>query len=795
MTSRTVHVAVALLLIVAAGCGGPEERKASYRSKAQAYIQQGNFPKARVALRNVLRIDPKDPEAYFLFAQVEEKEKNWRNAFANYQRVVELAPNHERALIKLGKLYLEARMTDKVVESAERVLAADPRHAQARALKIAVLAVGGRLQEATAQAEALLAEYPTEKDAVLLLAGLYAAQQRAADAEAVLRRATDTHPGDLELLNSLASTYVRMGDAARAEQILTRIVEAEPKVLDHRVKLAGFYDQRGDYDKAEAVLRDAVRADPDSEPRRLALADFLATRRGAPRAEAALLEAKESLPHSTAIRFALGRLYESMQQRDKARRVYEEVRDDRRRSPASLDARVRLAAMDWEEGRQQEAERELQEVLKENPRASDALLLQGRIALRRGDGKGATQSFRTVLKDQPDHAEAYMLLGRAHLALGEMDLARENLEKAVALNPRLLDAQLALAHLDMAGGRTKDARSRLEGLLKLDTDNLAILGMLLNLQAAERDWGATAETIAKLRRAGAGEVAVDLAEGNLLLARQEWDKALAAFERAAAAAPAAPEPLFALVRLEYGLGRQAQAQARLEGLLARDPQHPYALGLLGELLLIKGDQAGAEAKFREAARIKPDWAMPWMNLATLKLTQQRLPEAIQLLTEGVRLNRGHGELRLLLASALEEAGQIDRAIEEYDAMLRMNPRALVAANNLAALLADHKGDPKSLERALALSREFETQAPHPFFLDTLGWVHLKLGHRDEAVRLIRLALSKVPDHPVLNYHLGVAYYRAGLAAEAKAYLRKAIASGKAFPGVAEAQTMLAQLQG
>ena len=64
-------VTLALLLTLSA-CGGPQERKAQYRSKAQDYIQAGNFPKARVALRNVLKIDPKDADAYFLVAQVEE---------------------------------------------------------------------------------------------------------------------------------------------------------------------------------------------------------------------------------------------------------------------------------------------------------------------------------------------------------------------------------------------------------------------------------------------------------------------------------------------------------------------------------------------------------------------------------------------------------------------------------------------------------------------------------------------------------------------------------------------------
>jgi tetratricopeptide (TPR) repeat protein len=93
----TIMLGLALLLTQSA-CGGPQERKAQYRSKAQDYIQAGNFPKARVALRNVLKIDPKDADAYFLVAQVEEKEKNWRNAVANYQQVVDIVPDHREAL-------------------------------------------------------------------------------------------------------------------------------------------------------------------------------------------------------------------------------------------------------------------------------------------------------------------------------------------------------------------------------------------------------------------------------------------------------------------------------------------------------------------------------------------------------------------------------------------------------------------------------------------------------------------------------------------------------------------------
>ncbi|HZC68506.1 MAG TPA: tetratricopeptide repeat protein, partial [Nitrospirales bacterium] len=80
-----------------------------------------------------------------------------------------------------------------------------------------------------------------------------------------------------------------------------------------------------------------------------------------------------------------------------------------------------------------------------------------------------------------------------------------------------------------------------------------------------------------------------------------------------------------------------------------------------------------------------------------------------------------------------------------------------------------------------------------FFLDTLGWVYLKLGRGDEAVRILRQAVEKAPKQPVFNYHLGMAYFRGGEATPARLYLEKAVHAGKAFPGLEEARTVLTAL--
>lgn len=792
---KWVNCALALVMALAlTACGGPEERKAKHRLRAQEYMQEGNYPKARVALRNVLKIDPKDAEAYFLYAQVEEKERNWRNALANYQRVVELVPDHARAQLRLAKFYLEARMVEKVSELAERVLAQHPDNVEAASLRIAVSAIKGRLPEATKDAEALAGSHPLDPDATLLLATLYVAQGRGGEAEAVLQKILEADPSNIEVLDGLASILTKVGQAGRAESVYLKLVELEPKVFDHRMKLVRFYDQQQEYGKAESALREAVRLESDSEARHLMLAEYLALRGKGEELEAALREAQRRLPHSTKLPLALAKWYESQGRADQARAVYVRLRDDNKKDPVGLEAKVKLAALDWSEGKEEEAERQLQEVLRENPRSAEGLMLQGKLALKREKGREAIQAFRSVLKDQPELVEAHVLLGRAHLAVGETTLARESFDRAAALNPTLTEVQLLLAGLDGMAGRTAEAKQRLEAVLAREPKNLQALGGMLHLQMAGREWTQSEETLGRLRGAGVGPALADMTEGNLYQARQEWDKAVASYERAHAAAPDAPEPLLALTKIDQAQGRQARAQTRLETALRNDA-HPYAHGFLGELLVQKGDLAGANDHFIAATRVNPKWTVPWLHLSMLRLSEKRVPEAQVVLTKGLVENPDSQELRLLLATALTETGDVDQAMKEYEAILKRNPRAALAANNLASLLVDRKGDPKSLDRALALSRDFERDAPNPYFLDTLGWVHLKLGHRDEAVRVMKLAVEKAPAHPVLNYHLGAAYAQGGNSKEAKLHLEKALSAGQTFAGIDDARSLLAGLHG
>ena len=598
----------------------------------------------------------------------------------------------------------------------------------------------------------------------------------------------------MDLLNNLYAILVQGKDMAGAEAVARLVIEREPAVFDHRLRLARLFDSQGAHDKAEKVLREAITLDPQSEERHLFLADFLSTRKDYRAAEQALLDAFRELPHSTKLQQGLAELYLKSDQQVKARDQYLSLVKDYKQKPAGLEAKVKLAEIELLSGKQTDAEQQVQDILKENPRSSDALVLFGRMALAKRNGKDAVQAFRTVLHDQPELATVHFLLGQAYVLTGESNLAKESFERAVALYPGQVDARRSLAALDSQSGRHQQARARLDDLLKQRPDDVVALDMLMSLDLTTSNWTEAERTLERLRAVSRDSLLTLMAEGRLRQAQGQLDKASVAYDRAAALAPNDPDPLLSLIKLDMVQRHADRARTRLEALLTVHPTHTYGHGLFGEVLVMTGHPKEADQQFGEATRINPTWITPWLDWGSLWLEDQP-DRAVQLIQAGLNANPDSEELYMLLASAYSVQGKFEPAIVAYGGVLKLNPRNVLAANNLAVLLVDYKGDPQSLQKAFALSRDFEKESPHPLFLDTLGWVRFKMGQQEEALRLLKDAVAKSPDIPTLSYHLGMAYYQTGKIAEARTFLTKALKSADVFQGRKETEQILSQMRG
>ena len=184
--------------------------------------------------------------------------------------------------------------------------------------------------------------------------------------------------------------------------------------------------------------------------------------------------------------------------------------------------------------------------------------------------------------------------------------------------------------------------------------------------------------------------------------------------------------------------------------------------------------------------------LPYLNLARAQTAGNDFAGAAATLQAGILKADSSDPLQIELGPLFERMGKPEEAMQMYEAALHKNPRADVAANNLAMLLITYKKDQPSLDRAKELTQRFANSS-NTSFLDTYGWMLYKRGESAAAVAALQTVVSKAPDSPASLYHLGMAQASAGLSDAARDSLSRSLNSGKNFLGMDEAKAELDSL--
>ncbi len=791
IAALSLIAAVSAVVLTSAGCSGAEARKARYLERGQAYIAEENYEKARVELRNVLQIDPGNAEARFLSGRVAEKLQELREAVGFYNAAIEANPDHVQARASLARLYMLGGASDKALKLIEPALQ-KAEDADLLAIRGAVRARQGDTQGAFDDAQRAVKISPDNENAIALLASIYTKTGKADAALALLKDAVQRHPRSSDLRFVLSSLYLQRGDRPGAENELKQLIALKPQDLGLRRQLTMFYLGGKDVAAAERTLREAVAAVPQSVEPKLALVDFLATQRSREAAEREYLAFVEREPKNAQLRLGLGQFYERAGQADKAEAVYREVIAGEQRSAQGLTARNRVAALEAQSGEYDEAGRLIEEVLKENPHDNDALILRGNIALSRGDPATAIADLRAVLRDQPGSVGLLRALARAHLQNNEPALAEESLRRAMEAAPKDLDPRIDLAQLLMQQGRTAQSVELLEQVVRDAPQNVAARELLFRGQLLAQQWDGAARTAEDIKLLKPDQALGHYLAGLVSEARKKPEQGIAEFERALELQPGATEPLTALVRAKLAQKQTDAALTLLDKQIERVPNNVIARNLKGEVLLEKKSYPEAVQTLQGAIERAPKWWVPYRNLAAAQLAQKNVPGAIDAYRRGLQATQDSAPLALALAALYENTGKAEEAIQVYEGLVKREPHSDIAANNLAMLLATYRKDRASLDRAHDLAARFATSTV-PAYLDTHGWVQYRRGEFDAALPALQQAVDKVPDSPLLRYHLGMAQFRAGRLDQARENLRLALAPGKGFTGLDEARATFEQI--
>lgn len=390
-------------------------------------------------------------------------------------------------------------------------------------------------------------------------------------------------------------------------------------------------------------------------------------------------------------------------------------------------------------------------------------------------------------------------------AVVEKALANELNNPAVAPSAWITIGRMRLASGDKAGA-LEAARRASE--LEPTNDGAALLALLL-MESGVKD----AEALLKPYFAGTPIPEIRMTYSRVLLEGQRFAEAQAQLEAVTRERPDMAEAWLVDASLNLQANRLPQAEASLQKFLALlEPLPPsetranaqtQAYLLLSQVAEKRGDFAQADA-----------WLNRIDNPAALISAQSR---RASLLAKQGKITQARAVLRALPAKTADEEKQkllaevqLLREVQQYDAAYEVQSQAVARYPDdvdLAyeqAMLAERLGKLDVMERQLraiiarqpdyqhaynALGYSFAERgvklqeareliakalqlAPgDPFITDSLGWVEFKLGHREEAARLLQEAFRAQPDAEI-GAHLGEVLWSMGQQDQAKAVWRQ-----------------------
>jgi tetratricopeptide (TPR) repeat protein/ADP-heptose:LPS heptosyltransferase len=198
-------------------------------------------------------------------------------------------------------------------------------------------------------------------------------------------------------------------------------------------------------------------------------------------------------------------------------------------------------------------------------------------------------------------------------------------------------------------------------------------------------------------------------QGNVVQAQELYRQVLAR-------SPDHPDALHLLGVAEHQLGRHGEALALIGRAIDAAPDRWAFHSNLACARQAAGDLSGAIASYQQAIALGGESAPLLSNLGTVYQDAGQSTEAERCYRQALQLDPKHAESHYNLGNLLRETDRAELAIESFDAALRVRPTYVEALVNLANLLLDQ-------------------------------------GRAGEAVRRYRRALELNPHNPETHYNL------------------------------------------
>jgi len=443
---------------------------------------------------------------------------------------------------------------------------------------------------------------------------------------------------------------------------------------------------------------------------------------------------------------------------DEAREL---LKDGVARYPASRELAVALANTYYAERRHDDAIATMRDYLARNPQDWTAHKDIALIHLDAGQHAQALENLRAIPPAERNAAILYYS-AKASAGLGLNRQARELLREAVTKDVFFVEAWAELAYLFELDGNYLEAEKVYTRLLDLGETgsevHLRLISLNLKLNQPDR--------ALDIYRQGPSDAAYALEAAALFMDEKFYEQARAVLVPLSERGDAPDRIWFSMAVLAYeGDNDAGRAISYLERIPETDRNYHRAAQFRIHLLLDNGDDERALALIHELARRYPDQSQYPLLEAGYHQRRQDNAQALAVLDRAVAKWPDDTQLLYSQGVVLEKLGRTDEGLAVMEQIITLDSEHADALNFLGYMLADQG---RELERAMMLvTRALEIEPDNGYIIDSLAWVHFRMGDARKAWELVQRAVEHVADEADIWEHYGDIAARMGLRDKAR----------------------------
>ncbi len=753
------------------GCSKEDPKE--HLQKGVDYFNKGEYEKAILELKTSNQTDKNIAETYYYLALLDEKNRQYKSMSENLKKTIELAPTHNEARLKLGKVQLLLGQPDLALEQAEIILKSENQNLDALLLKASVLMRQKKEADAQSIVEGVLKINSNHVDALLLSAVIYMEKDKLNEALTAINTAikADAKNITLRLFKIELDAKFKNIDAVVGDY--QELITLFPENQEFKITLAKIYAQTGKKQEAEDLLKGLITASPDNVKYKLLFLDFLNA--AAPeRVKDQFQQFTEQNKKQSKALLSFATWMIARKNYDDAKSVLNQVLKLDENTEQVLSAKMFLAKIAFDLKDFDTTKKISEEILTANNNYIDAKILQARLLLVKAQYDEAIDLLTKILWEKADSEEALVLLGQTFFVKGDQKQAEKQFLSALEINPANLTA---LIYVYDKALNTKDydyAQKIIEKGLRFNPENIILLEKLAKVNLLAAKWDAAKEVVQRIG-SNSNPQAKSLAKylkGQIFQGQGEFVKAIAEYKDLLATVPSNLEILESMLRCYEGINKKSDMIVILNDLVAKDPRNVPANVVLSDLLATekKFDQASAMLtgllKENKSTEV-------YVELAKVKQAQGDNKSAISIFQDALKQNPDDVKLLLSLANLQELQGDFDSAVSTYEQILAKESGLEIAINNLASILTEHYASEESQKKAVLLAERFK-DSTQPYYKDTYAWALIKQGDVFKGLNILSQIIVLAPDVPVFRYHLGVAHFKNGNNGAAIAELNQAL---------------------